>query len=150
MTDVDSEQSGPWPKPGVSAAVFDGPRVLLVQRAKPPFQDAWSLPGGHIHPGETALAAAERELLEETHIRADLEGVLDVRDVILYREDGTLDRHYVITVFFGRWREGEARPASDARDVRWAGLDELDGLNVTEGAQSVIRAALSRLQAAAP
>ena len=148
MADADSPEATRWPQPGVSAAVFRGARVLLVRRAKPPFQDAWTLPGGHILPGEKARTAAERELLEETGVTADIEGVHDVRDVILYREDGGLDRHYVLTVFFGRWREGEAEAASDARAVRWAELDELDRLDVTEGAQNVIRAAHKRLQPA--
>jgi ADP-ribose pyrophosphatase YjhB (NUDIX family) len=39
---------------------------LLVQRGKPPHQGQWSLPGGKVRYGESTLAAAQRELAEET------------------------------------------------------------------------------------
>ena len=45
--------------------------VLMVKRARPPFRDHWAIPGGFIDIGEKEgmLAAAERELEEETGIR---------------------------------------------------------------------------------
>lgn len=145
MAKADTAQSGRFPRPGVSAAVFRDSEVLLVQRAKPPFENLWTLPGGHIHPGEEARAAAHRELLEETGIKADLKAVADVADVILRRDDGSLDRHYVLAVYYGRWLSGEARAASDARVLRWVELAELDQLQLTEGAHRIILDAYGRL-----
>ncbi len=58
-----------FPRLGASACVWKAGKVLLVQRAKAPV-GLWSLPGGQVEWGETALAAAERELLEETGITA--------------------------------------------------------------------------------
>lgn len=54
------------PTQAVSAAIFDGDRVLLVKRSKAPYKGAWSLPGGRVEPGETLLAAIRREISEET------------------------------------------------------------------------------------
>jgi len=49
--------------PGVGAIVFDDRRrLLLVQRANPPAQGRWSVPGGHVEPGESDEAATLREL----------------------------------------------------------------------------------------
>ena len=43
--------------------MFRGGDVLLVQRGKGIYRGAWSLPGGAVELGETALEAAKRELL---------------------------------------------------------------------------------------
>ncbi len=145
MAKADPGESSYFPRPGVSAVVFRDSQMLLVQRAKPPFENLWTLPGGHIHPGEEARAAAHRELLEETGIRADLKGVADVADVILHQDDGALERHYVLAVYYGRWLSGDAKPASDTRALRWVELAELGQLQLTDGAHRIILDAYDRL-----
>src|SRR5699024_2743248 len=40
--------------------------VLLGRRAHAPYAGYWAFPGGHVGPGESALAAVVRELDEET------------------------------------------------------------------------------------
>ncbi len=42
--------------------------VLLIRRAKPPFEDKFVLPGGHVDEGERFEFAAARELKEEVGI----------------------------------------------------------------------------------
>lgn len=130
--------STPFPRPGVSAAIFRDGKVLLGQRAKPPLQGVWSLPGGHIEPGETAAAAAQREVLEETGICAEIKDIAGVADVILHRDDGSLRAHYVLTVFYGIWLSGEAVPDSDCQGVQWADPLALDALTMTKGTPAMI------------
>lgn len=50
--------------------LFDAPgeRVLCCLRRRPPFEGLYNLPGGHVEPGESGQAAAERELWEETGV----------------------------------------------------------------------------------
>ena len=82
------------PKLGASACVWRGGRVLLIQRAKPPI-GIWSLPGGHVEFGETAHAAAMRELLEETGTTADLTAFVRLYEII--REKPAV--HYAVVCY---------------------------------------------------
>ena len=112
------------PKLGASACVWKDGKVLLVQRAKPPL-GLWSLPGGRVEFGETAVVAAKRELLEESGVTADLTAFIGLYEVILDKPA----YHYAIACYGGVWRSGEARASSDALEARWlapAGLDSLD------------------------
>ena len=43
--------------------------VLLIRRKHQPYQGYWALPGGYVEQNEQALAAAQRELAEETGLR---------------------------------------------------------------------------------
>lgn len=43
-------------------------KVLLIQRKFPPFKEKWALPGGFLRRGEDIVAAAARELKEETGV----------------------------------------------------------------------------------
>jgi 8-oxo-dGTP diphosphatase len=127
-----------WPKAAASVAVFRGPSVLIAERGKGPRAGLWSLPGGHIEPGETAAAAALRELMEETGVTAELTGLVDVHDVILRDAGGTLTAHYLLAVYAARWLSGEPAAASDSRQARFVGLAELGSYNLTPGALGLI------------
>jgi len=137
-----------WPKAAASAVIFRGDSVLLVERGKPPVSGVWSLPGGHIEPGERAADAARREVTEETGITADLLGLVDVHDVILRNQSGDLRAHYVLAVFYGRWKAGEPSAASDCRNAGFVSLDELGKYHLTDGAERIIQAAHRLMRAA--
>ena len=136
----------PWPRPAASCAIFRDGQVLIAQRAKPPLAGIWSLPGGHIEPGETVRTAAIRELAEETGVTADLKAIADVVDVIVRDDDGVLRAHYVITVFFGVWLRGEARPGSDCAAVEWVDLAALGERPMTQGTPALIQRAAILLE----
>ncbi|KQT54191.1 hypothetical protein ASG43_00735 [Aureimonas sp. Leaf454] len=56
------------PVVGVSACIFRARKVLLVKRARGPYEGLWSLPGGRVSFGERLEAAVRREVEEETGI----------------------------------------------------------------------------------
>ena len=122
-----------FPKLGASACVWKDGKVLLIQRGKPPL-GLWSLPGGHVEFGETAVAAAERELLEETGVTADLTTFVGLYEII--REKPLF--HYAIACYGGRWRSGEAQASSDALEARWLAPSELDSLHFATNVREAI------------
>jgi len=76
---------------GCSAVIFDESRqkVLLTRRAD---NGEWCLPGGAMEPGESAIEACEREILEETGLRirvGRLIGVYSNRDMLVEYPDGS-------------------------------------------------------------
>jgi ADP-ribose pyrophosphatase YjhB (NUDIX family) len=129
------------PRPAVSAAIFRGGEVLLVRRAKEPAAGLWSLPGGHIEPGETALEAIARELMEEAGLAARIGGVAGIRDVIHRNDRMELLFHRVIIVFFGSWISGDTEAGDDAAELAWIAPDTLFRLATTEGLAESIAAA---------
>jgi 8-oxo-dGTP diphosphatase len=141
---TDSKRFDGWPRVGASAAIFRGDEILLIQRGKGAFTGLWSLPGGHVEPGERAGDAARREVMEETGVDAAIDGLVTVHDVIHRDEEtGGLRAHYLLTVYHGRWLAGEAAPASDSRAARFFLLAAIDTLPMTPDAQAIIRKAIA-------
>ena len=139
----DTKRFDGWPRVGASAAIFRGDEILLIQRGKGAFTGLWSLPGGHVEPGERAGEAARREVQEETGVDAVIDGLVTVHDVIHRDEAGALRAHYLLTVFHGRWLAGEAAPASDSRAAEFFPLSEIDRLPMTPDAQAIIQKAIA-------
>jgi 8-oxo-dGTP diphosphatase len=133
------------PRACVSAAIFREGRVLLVKRRHAPAAGVWSLPGGHIEPGETALDAVHRELQEETAITARIAEIAGLRDVIHRNDSGELIFHRVIIVFCGDWLSGEPEAGDDAAAAGWYDPGALGELATTEGLAEIVRRAKSKL-----
>ncbi|MHC8509458.1 MAG: NUDIX hydrolase [Rhodospirillales bacterium] len=119
------------PFAGVGAAVFKGDSVLLVRRGAPPREGAWSLPGGAQELGETALAGALREVMEETGVEAEPAGLIDVVDMIRHDDAGRVERHYTLAGFAMRWKAGEPRPGGDAAEAAFAPMSEITAFDLT-------------------
>ena len=129
------------PRLGASACVWKDGKVLLIQRARPSLGQ-WSLPGGHVEFGETALAAAQRELLEESGVHADLAEFVGLYEII--RANPAM--HYAIACYCGLWTSGEAKASSDALTERWVAPAELYHLDFAPNVREAITRARELLK----
>jgi 8-oxo-dGTP diphosphatase len=148
MSDDRSDRLYPArPLVGVGAVIWDGSRVLLERRGKPPAQGAWSLPGGLIEVGETAEEAVRREVAEECGIEVEVGPLLGLFEPIHCDEDGLVRYHFVVLDFLTHFRNGELRAGDDAADLRWASPEELVRYSLMPETRAMIDRALALLKA---
>jgi len=95
----------PWI--GVLAAVRRGPRCLLARRGKGADAGKWGFVGGQLELGETLIECALRELMEETGIGAEPQGVLTAFDYIDRDETERVRFHFTLVTVLLDWRRGE-------------------------------------------
>jgi len=105
----------------VSSAVLildgDG-HALFIRRARDPGRNKLAMPGGFIDRGETAEAAAIREVREEAGVKLDrVEFFASFPNLYTYREV----EYPIIDLFFvARVRGRTGRPLDDVTEVVWA------------------------------
>jgi 8-oxo-dGTP pyrophosphatase MutT (NUDIX family) len=117
-------------------------------------EGVWALPKGNIGAGERPEQTAEREIEEETGVRARLLGKLgDVRYVYTQTWDpGRGERIFKIVSFFlfrysgGRLGDIPAELAHEVEEARWLPLEEAPTLLAYKGERDMAERALIVLE----
>jgi 8-oxo-dGTP diphosphatase len=110
----------PRPALTVDIAVFyrqeDSFEVLLIKRAREPFEGHWAFPGGFVDKDESLEDAAARELLEETGL-----GGVHLEQIGAFGDPGRDPRGHTVTVVFAGMLDEPApvRGADDASEAAW-------------------------------
>lgn len=119
------------PVVGVGAVIVQDRRIVLIQRANEPSKGKWTIPGGLVDLAESLEAAVMREAQEETGLVASDPALLDVVSNVDIDEQGKVKYHYVIIDYLVHVKSLEAKAASDAADLRWVPLGEVECYNLT-------------------
>jgi len=135
------------PLVGVGVVIWDGTRVLLERRGRPPAQGAWALPGGLIEVGETAEDAVRREVREECGIEVTVGPLLGLFEPIHRDPDGRVRYHFVVIDFLAHYHDGQCRAGDDAADLRWVAPEDLDLFALMPATRAMIDRALTLLAA---
>jgi 8-oxo-dGTP diphosphatase len=96
------------------AVLVDGDRVALVHR---PRYDDWTLPKGKHQPGEDDIAAALREVLEETGFQGLIERDLGVVRYTVEKHGAVLPK--VVRYYVMRVEAGAFAPNDEVDELRW-------------------------------
>jgi 8-oxo-dGTP diphosphatase len=131
---------------GVGALVFDSDRILLAERGREPLKGCWSLPGGVVETGETLVAGICREVLEETGLIVETQGVAEIFERIMRDDQGRAEYHYVLIDYFCRVTGGVLCAGDDCSAAQWFTIKELPGLQLTAGTLGVIEKAYETYQ----
>jgi ADP-ribose pyrophosphatase YjhB (NUDIX family) len=132
------------PLVGVGALIFERGLILMAQRGKEPLKGWWSLPGGALETGESLDSAVRREVREETGLEIEPRGVFEIFERIMRDQAGTVEYHYVLVDYLCKVTGGTLCAGDDVCRVKWMKLEDLRGLQITEGTLGVIEKAFGK------
>jgi 8-oxo-dGTP diphosphatase len=104
-------------KAGVAVIVKNSNKILLGIRLVKVGYGQWGLPGGHLEYGESLMAAAKRELLEETGLIADNLKFINVTN------DPRDDAHYIHFLFLAESVHGQPAVTEPDKCEKWEWFD---------------------------
>ncbi len=133
------------PLVGIGTVMLRPGAALLVRRGRPPAQGQWSIPGGAQKLGESAEAAARRELLEETGLEAGPLSLIAHVDSIHRDDAGRVQFHYTILDFAARWQGGAPVAGGDVTAAAFVPYADLAALGLWSEAHRVIALARAAL-----
>ncbi|MFZ0965395.1 MAG: NUDIX hydrolase [Candidatus Bathyarchaeia archaeon] len=117
---------------GVGAVIIQDGRILLEKRKNEPGKGKWSVPGGLVELGENVEQTVTREVKEETGLEVEKPEHIDVVDNIIRDESGKVKYHFVIIDYFMRLKGGTLKAASDAEELKWVSLSDVEKYDLTK------------------
>jgi len=117
---------------GVGAIIICEGEILLEKRKNEPGKGKWSVPGGLVELGESVEQTVIREVKEETGLEVEKPEHIDVVDNIIRDESGKVKYHFVIIDYFMRLKGGTLKAASDAEELKWVSLNDVEKYDLTK------------------
>ena len=123
------------PISAVASLVIYKDNLLLVKKNKS--DNLWSFPGGAVELGETLQAALKREVMEETTIKIEVLSLINNLDIIRF-DNNNIKLHYILSIYEGKYINGEPKYGDDVVDAAWHNLHTLDNINLLDGTREVL------------
>ena len=131
---------------GVGALIICDGKLLLEKRKNEPGKGRWSIPGGLVELGEDVQQTVIREVKEETGLDVESPEHVDVVDNVTRDDEGKIKYHFVIIDYFVKLKGGKLEAASDAEELRWVALDEVEKHDLTKTFREFVERNRDRLE----
>ena len=115
----------------VLCLIQDGNRILLQNRVKKDWQ-GYTLPGGHVEPGESFVDAVIREMKEETGLDILKPRLVGIKQFPI--EDG----RYIVLLFKTECFSGQV-VSSDEGEMEWVECDRLSEINTVDDLDDLLK-----------
>ena len=126
------------PTLAVGAVIVEDHRLLLVERAQPPAQGRWAVPGGRVEAGETLAAAVRRETMEEVGLDVEVGDVAWLGESIGPGDPSSW--HFVIVDFWATRLSGTVQAGGDAGQAEWIAIEDLGAWPIAETMHDLVAA----------
>jgi len=115
----------------VLCLIQDGNRILLQNRVKKDWQ-GYTLPGGHVEPGESFVDAVIREMKEETGLDILKPRLVGIKQFPI--EDG----RYIVLLFKTECFSGQV-VSSDEGEMEWVEYDRLSDIETVDDLEDLLK-----------
>ena len=115
----------------VLCLIQDGNRILLQNRIKKDWQ-GYTLPGGHVEPGESFVDAVIREMKEETGLDILKPRLVGIKQFPI---DGG---RYIVLLFKTESFSGQV-VSSDEGEMKWVECDRLSEINTVDDLDDLLK-----------
>lgn len=112
------------PAAGAEAVIVQDEKIMLIKRRD---NGLWAVPGGLVEVGETLAEAAERELMEETGVEAQVTGLLGIFDSRLWHSQTKAQLYHAI--FLAKTDSLTPRESTEAMEIGFFGENNLPELS---------------------
>lgn len=116
--------------------IYDGDRILLQNRVKKDWK-GYTLPGGHVEPGESIVEAVIREMKEETGLTIRQPQLCGVKQFPI-KNDGHGEGRYLVFLFKTNQFEGELVSSEEGK-MEWVRRDELADVPIVNDLEELLQ-----------
>jgi ADP-ribose pyrophosphatase YjhB (NUDIX family) len=116
---------------GIGVVIVNDGKLVLIKRGNEPARGKWTIPGGLVELGEPLELAVIREAKEETLLDVENPQLVDVVSQVELDNKGKVKYHYVIVDYLVHVIGGEIGAASDAVELHWVPIDQVENYDLT-------------------